>query len=307
MSIPNVFVSGQKAKSSEVNANFVYVEDEIKNERISLEGDYEVLNGCLVTNNDPVDNEINVAEGLVVINGLIVNVNEQNNHVLPNADSSNDRYDIICVDNNGDITVITGTPSSTPVVPSLTSNACPIATVLRPANNNDVLDVNLWDGRYFRNKPFVLQDHSRQSQVGNASLDSTFRNKKTLVMPPFVNKKGIMMSFDCALVMDANNIGAFNGIESRNSIRVLINGDSYTGSLQLALHRYYDGSLTGRSHTTTESGNWTYYLTDEDINFNQFNTFTLQLYRDRSATTGATNDRRRRRTHINRSFLLKGE
>ena len=297
------FNSGQKAKSSEVNANFVYLENEIIDERTELNGDYEVLSGCLVTVNSPEDTAINIASGKVLINGLVVSVAEQLNETLSAADGSNPRYDVICVDNTGVISVITGTPATTPVVPTLIADKCPLATILRPAGNDNALDVNLYDGRYFRNKPYVQRNNTKATQSGSMS-SAGWQLRKTLIVPPFVWKKTITVIADYSVHFRILNGEAYNTISgNRDRLLINMNGSSIlTGSSETWALGYLSNSVYSGYNICNAGGGLCYdILTTDDVGNNQFITFDLYLRRDGTSTTY------RRTNNSNDSFIIKSE
>ena len=308
MAIPNTFNSGQKAKASEVNENFTYLSDEIVNERTSLYDDYEVLSGCLVTVNDPIDNAVNIASGKVIINGVIVSVAEQLDEALSNADATSPRYDVICVDNTGVISVITGTPAATPTVPAVTSNKCPLATVLRPAGNNNVLLTNLYDGRYFRNKPFVVSNNTHTSQTGGVGT-AGWVTKKTLVVPPFVCKKAIIVkAFGSPSIYTWRTLTGSNESITFPAINILLNNAGFVST-----NTYYSRIATSGSTGAGFSGyhltatNIEEHRTSDDVDFNQFNTFTLQLYRTYGTSSSLYASIGRLLQTRNEQFIIRGE
>lgn len=239
-------------------------------EQLSAVEDYEVLNGCLVTVNDPEDNAINIASGKVIINGLVVSVSEQLDETLSDADGTDDRYDVVCVDTDGLISVITGTADSSPVVPSLTSDVCPIATVFRPSGNNTVSDSNLYDGRFFRNKPFVVTDNNYEEEHSEYSGGNDWWNKKTLVVPPFVCRKLLTVTADYSVycIDIRNDTGSYDD----EALKIENNGVNINTSY---IHYYQKNYDTG--WISFSSGNVLEYLTSDDVDFEQFNTFKLYL------------------------------
>jgi hypothetical protein len=298
--IPNTFTSGTKAKASEVNANFVYVENELINERTSLNGDYEVLSGCLVTVNDPEDTDINIASGKVLINGLVVSVAEQLDETLSAADGSNPRYDVICVDDTGVISIIEGTPGATPFVPTLTADKCPLATILRPAGVNNALGANLYEGRYFRNKPYISRISTFQRIGADSVAEWPASLSKTIIIPPFVTKRFIKAEFDYDRYYSSGNMGTSSYSELRNCIRLEVNGAVIeTFSTYLIYYR----DTTERSFTSSSGGYNTTYFTSDDLDFNQFNTLGIRLYNE----GGSSNTPRNRTYNINTLFLCLGE
>lgn len=305
--IPNTFTSGTKAKSSEVNANFVYLENEVINERTELSGDYEVLSGCLVTVNDPADTAINIALGKVLINGLIVNVAAQLNEALSAADVSNPRYDVICVDDTGVISVITGTPAATPVVPTLTADKCPLATILRPAGNNNALAANLYDGRYFRNKPYTTSNLTFVEASGGSSGEWLL--KKTLTIPPFVNKKFLRLEMDYSGYLDGDISDESGSVdETRDNFRILLNDVEYATISQSARWWYNLSGAIYRNYFSCTSGIGVYYLTEDDgVDFEQFTTIKLQIWKKLQSTSSGADRVWLRFEKTNTTFSIIGE
>lgn len=307
MAIPNTFTSGTKAKASEVNENFTYLSDEIVNERTTLYDDYEVLSGCLVTVNDPEDTDINIASGKVIINGVIVNVAEQLNETLSAADGTNPRYDVICVDTTGVISVITGTPAATPTVPEVTANKCPLATILRPAGNNNALDANLYDGRYFRNKPYIVTNNTDTTQQGSTSAG--WYNKKTLIIPPFVCRKYVQVQANCTPYL-ANDrwLGTDDFTTTYNAIRVLLN-DANLKTVQGSITAKISSTSTyaAGSFASLSASDINEYKTSDDVDFEQFNTFKLDLYRNVGSITSTVADIERLLVNKNNYFVVRGE
>lgn len=146
MAIPNTFTSGTKAKASEVNANFTYVLDTIE-DYSDVNNTYTTLErGCTVTPTGTPDLNTTVAAGVVRINGELYTV-AGGTATFTNADATNRRWDIISINTSGAIVVTEGTAhASTPAIPTIPSNTCPIAAVYRPANDNTIAtgDIYMW-------------------------------------------------------------------------------------------------------------------------------------------------------------------
>ena len=107
-----------------------------------------VLSGCAITE-DPItpDMTVDVALGIVELDGSQITVAVQLGNVIATADGSNPRKDLISVNSSGSVVVTTGTPAAVPAAPAVPATSIPLAIVLVPTSDTAIEDAQITDKR----------------------------------------------------------------------------------------------------------------------------------------------------------------
>jgi len=103
-----------------------------------------------VTESDTPDMRVQVAPGSAVVSGEIVAITEATSTdtiLAPTAPNS--RIDLIQIDQYGDISVVTGTPSETPEAPSASTDCLSLATVEIGPGETTIEDADITDTRRY--------------------------------------------------------------------------------------------------------------------------------------------------------------
>ena len=106
-----------------------------------------VQSGCAVTG-DGAQN-VNVASGVVVLDGKPISVSQQLNKSVSAADGTNPRFDLISVNSSGTVVVTKGTAAAQPVAPAIPASSVPLAFLYVPANDNTHVNTQITDKRVF--------------------------------------------------------------------------------------------------------------------------------------------------------------
>lgn len=106
-----------------------------------------VVLGCAVTESDPAAQTVDVASGIVRINGGIIEVDADADVAIAGADGSNPRFDLISVNTSGTVVVTTGTPAAEPVFPAIPADDVVLAALYVPANDNTHANNQITDKR----------------------------------------------------------------------------------------------------------------------------------------------------------------
>src|SRR5262245_55309339 len=91
-----------------------------------------VVEGCLVT---CVNAQVTVNPGLALVNGVMVTVT--GGQINVGSGGSQDRFDIIGVDDGGNPVLVAGTAGVDPVFPDPPANVTTLAAVFAPATGTD--------------------------------------------------------------------------------------------------------------------------------------------------------------------------
>lgn len=105
-----------------------------------------VASGCAVTAQGTPDMTCAVASGSARIGGATVSVSSGNVTVTA-ANASNDRIDLVVVNNSGTKSVVAGTAAATPVQPAVPANSVALAQVYMPAGATSVTSSQIVDKR----------------------------------------------------------------------------------------------------------------------------------------------------------------
>ena len=174
-----------------------------------------VVSGCAVTE-DPTtpDMTVDVAVGVVVVNGGLVSVSAQANNTIGTADGSNPRIDLVSVNSSGTVVVTAGTAAATPEAPAIPATSVPLAFVLVPASDTAITDAQIVDKRVsvanagtlpfaaWTSGDYVYMDHESQEDLFYIKVwDDGSSTARTLLLaagPSHVN------AGDVSLVNPAN-------------------------------------------------------------------------------------------------------
>ena len=131
-----------------------------------------VESGGIVSAQETPDMTVNV-DPVVVYNdeGKRFAVESAATATVPAADGTNARKDIVVVDNAGQVQLVKGTASSTPVTPSLPDGAVLLAEVDVPANDTSIEDTQITDKREMVATGHEVQD-ARKSAVKGKDFNS---------------------------------------------------------------------------------------------------------------------------------------
>jgi hypothetical protein len=106
-----------------------------------------VVLGCAVTESSPAAQTVDVASGIVRINGGIIEVDAQADVSVTAADGTNPRFDLITVNTSGTVVVTAGTAAAEPVLPAIPADDVVLATLYVPANDNTHANNQITDKR----------------------------------------------------------------------------------------------------------------------------------------------------------------
>lgn len=135
--IPNYADAGYSAQAEVDSVDFEIVLD-------GIEG-YGVLSGCAVSAKSPETTAVAVASGSVKLGSSTVTVTAQDVSV-PTGDATYPRFDLIYVDASGPARRA-GTPSASPVFPSIPATSAILAAVYVPAGDSAVGTNQITDKR----------------------------------------------------------------------------------------------------------------------------------------------------------------
>ncbi len=104
-----------------------------------------VVSGCTPTANG-TGLGVNVASGVVVVNGAVVSVSPSTPAVtLTAADGTNPRVDLVHVNSSGTVAKTDGTAASSPVAPALPANVVLLAEIHLPASTTTLANTHVSD------------------------------------------------------------------------------------------------------------------------------------------------------------------
>ncbi len=106
-----------------------------------------VVLGCAVTESSPVAQTVDVAQGIVRINGGRIGVAAQADVSVSAADATNPRRDLISINTSSTVVVTAGTPAAAPAFPAVPSNQALLATLYVAANDNTHANAQITDRR----------------------------------------------------------------------------------------------------------------------------------------------------------------
>ena len=106
-----------------------------------------VISGCEVTESSPTAQTVDLAAGVVSLDGSKITISAQPDLAVTAADGTNPRKDLISVNSSGTAVVTAGTAASPPAIPDIPANSVELAVLLVPANDNDHADEQINDTR----------------------------------------------------------------------------------------------------------------------------------------------------------------
>ena len=107
-----------------------------------------VISGCAVSEDSPTGLFVAVALGEVLIGSKTASVTAADLAIAA-ADPTDDRFDLVVVDDAGTKSVVTGTASTNPVFPAIPANSIVIAAVFVDATDTLITDSQITDKRIF--------------------------------------------------------------------------------------------------------------------------------------------------------------
>ncbi len=106
-----------------------------------------VDSGCAVTESSPAAQTIDVAVGVVALNGSQIAVTAQPDEAVSAADGTNPRIDLISINSSGSVVVTAGTAAAQPVAPAIPATSIPLAFLYVPTSDNTHADDQINDKR----------------------------------------------------------------------------------------------------------------------------------------------------------------
>jgi len=106
-----------------------------------------VVVGLTTTQNSPAGMSVVVSSGTCVVNGTSVSKSSSTTVSIASSNPTNPRYDVIQINSSGTISAVTGTPSSSPLVPDISAGNIRLAIVYVPAGATSITNANITDAR----------------------------------------------------------------------------------------------------------------------------------------------------------------
>ncbi len=115
-----------------------------------------VLSGCVVSE-DPVtpDLTVDVALGVVLLDGNQIAVSVQLGNAITTGDGSNPRVDLVSINSSGSVVITDGVAGAVPEAPAIPASSIPLAFVFVPASDTTIEDNQIVDKRVFIPSPVV--------------------------------------------------------------------------------------------------------------------------------------------------------
>ena len=122
-----------------------------------------VIEGCEVTVSGRT---ASITDGMAIVNGMLVTVTQTSTSL--GSGGSQDRFDLIAVDQGGTIRVIIGAYSNDPVFPDPPKDVTVLASVFAPATQSNFTD-NVVDKRKFLQKQLLTKIDPGEMLIRNAN------------------------------------------------------------------------------------------------------------------------------------------
>ncbi len=125
-----------------------------------------VLSGCAISE-DPVtpDLTVDVASGVVLLNGSQITVSAQLNNAITTGAGS-DRVDLVSINSSGTVVITDGVAGAIPEAPAIPASSVPLAFVFVPASDTTIENNQIVDKR-------VLVLPGPAQEETNVTLDKT--------------------------------------------------------------------------------------------------------------------------------------
>ena len=137
--------------------------------------------------NEPFDNRIYINPGSLYINNKYISYAGGQSPTF-NITSTDPRIDLICINDSGVISIVEGTPSSTPAIPTMPDNLLSLGHVTIPSNTDPIIIkgsyiTNYDPSRYFRQGFEDLAGSGRTTETvkGNSDRISPLESWKATI------------------------------------------------------------------------------------------------------------------------------
>lgn len=128
-----------------------------------------IESGLKVTDGGTNDLTVNIASGAASINGTSISPSSQT-VTLQSADSTDDRYDLVVIGQDGTAERVTGTASTSPNAPSIPADHALLAIIFVQAGVSGVTDGDIYDARGIFGSRY--SDEEAQDAVGSILNDN---------------------------------------------------------------------------------------------------------------------------------------
>jgi hypothetical protein len=225
-----------------------------------------IKSGGNVNQSNPVAMTVTVVMGEANVNGVDCKWINQTSGTIT-APSTNNRYDVVVIDTTNSISIVTGSESTTPVFPILSSNQMALGYILLTPSHTTITNSDLTDARgmgayYFDSGRNVyawkIQDALDDASAGNIYIgagtyyeDLTFPNDKTIT---FDSGAVLYTSAGALIDYSAIDLSAKTDTTIKHKSGVVSSGYEVAGELRIESFKNLAGTDNGNFQVVPSSG-----------------------------------------------------